>query len=96
MPNVRVKLDLAGIRDLKRDPGVAAEIERRGNMILAAARSTAPVGATGDYRDGLRLEMDEHAVSGAVAHIYSTVDYAFAVEAKTGNLARSLDAAGGA
>lgn len=95
MASVRVVLNLAGIRELKRAPGVAADIARRADRVLASAKASAPV-KTGAYRDGLRVEMDEHPIVGTVAHIGSTARHAPLVEASTGNLARSLDAAGGA
>jgi len=91
----KVVLDLAGIRELKRDPGVASFMKSKGERILAAAQTSAPVD-TGDYKAGLKLEVDMHTVSGAVVHIIGTDPKSALVESRTGNLARSLNAAGGA
>lgn len=95
MPRSRIEIVLAGVRELKRDPGVAAFVAERAARVLAAAKASAPV-ESGAYRDSLHVVMDVHPVSGAVAHIGSDLDYAAGVEAGTGNLSRALDAAGGA
>lgn len=62
----------------------------RAERVLAAAQSTAPV-ATGEYRSSLKIVADLHPSRRAL-HITSDAPHAMAVEAKTGNLARALDA----
>ena len=64
----------------------------RAQRSLEAARAAAPV-ASGAYRASLHLEQDT--TDRAVTRVVSDVDYAMVVEARTGNLARALDAAGG-
>lgn len=64
----------------------------RAERALSAARSGAPVDS-GTYRASLRLE--QATTDRAVARVVADVDYAMVVEARTGNLARALDAAGG-
>lgn len=94
MASVRVVLNLAGIRELKRSPGVTSLIESKGRAVLEAARAGAPV-VSGEYQQSLKLVMDTHPISGSVAHVITTSDHGFIVEANTGNLSRALDAAGG-
>lgn len=88
---VRVEMIPAGVAELLRSPGVAAELHRCNEPVLDTARATAPV-RTGAYRDGLQIEdvIEETAVS----RVGSTVPYSIYVQAETGNLARALDAAG--
>jgi Bacteriophage HK97-gp10, putative tail-component len=95
MARTKIKVLLPGIRELKRDPGVAAFVAERAERVAAAARAGAPV-ESGTYRDSISVTSDVHPVSGAVSHIGAHVDYAMTVEANTGNLTRALDAAGGA
>ena len=64
----------------------------RAERALSAARSAAPVDS-GAYRASLRLE--QATTDRAVTRVVADVDYAMVVEARTGNLARALDAAGG-
>ena len=93
MPRAKVVLDHGGMRELLNDSGVRAELERRAERVAAAARSSAPV-ETGAYRDGITVYDDT--TDRAVVRVGSTARHAPLVEAKTGNLARALDAAGGA
>lgn len=89
----RVKLVSQGMRELLNAPGVTRDLERRGRSILAAATATAPVD-TGAYRDGLTM-WTAH-TDRTVVRIGSSARHSPLVEAMTGNLARALDAAGGA
>lgn len=92
MAKAEVKLISAGMRALLNSSGVRADMMRRAERVASAARSSAPV-ATGAYRNSIRAvsATTDRAVGRAVA----SVPYALVVEARTGNLARSLDAAGG-
>lgn len=92
MARTKVKLNHAGMRDLLRDPGVRAELTRRAELVLQEATANAPVD-TGAYRDGLQIIQDT--TDRAVVRIAGTAPHSHLVEAKTGNLARALDAAGG-
>lgn len=90
----QVRLNRRGMAELLKSAGVKDELHRRAERAAAAARASAPVG-TGAYRDSITVEDRVHP-SRAVSRVVADVPYALAVEAKTGNLARSLDAAGGA
>ena len=65
---------------------------QRAQRIASAMKAAAPV-ASGDYRDGIAVQRDEHP-SRPSFHIGSSVDYAGVVEADTGNAIRALDSAG--
>lgn len=96
MARVRVDLNRSGIRDLLSAPGVRAELDRRAQAVAAAARASAPV-RTGAYRGSIRVEVGVSPVDGrARAVVRADVAHATAVEARTGNLARALNSAGGA
>lgn len=64
----------------------------RAARALAAAKSSAPVDS-GAYRASLHLE--QATTDRAVTRVVADVDYALVIEARTGNLSRALDAAGG-
>lgn len=70
--------------------GVEALLEEAAQRALDAAQGSAPV-ATGAYRASLHIETDH--TDRMVKRVVADVDYAMAVEANTGNLARALDAA---
>lgn len=72
--------------------GVRADMEARGDRVAAAARSSAPVGETGNYRDG--IEAETQITDRVTVKVGSDVDYADTVESATGNMSRALDAAG--
>jgi hypothetical protein len=64
-------------------------LEEMAEPLLDQAKSTAPV-LSGDYRDGLHLEVDK--VHGEwQVRIAGSTGHDVAVEARTGNLARALD-----
>lgn len=90
----RIKLNRGGIRDVLGSDGVRAEVTRRAERVAAAARSAAPV-ASGEYRGSIRVEQATTGGYRAVARVVAGAPHAGVVEANTGNLARSLDAAGG-
>lgn len=89
----KVKLRSAGMRALLNDPGVRDELRRRAERVADAARSSAPV-ESGEYRDSITVW--DATTDRAVVRVGTTADHGLVVEAKTGNLARALDAAGGA
>lgn len=93
MGRAEVKLDSRGVRALLNDPGVRAEVGKHADRVLAAAKSSAPV-ESGRYKESI------HRVSvttdRAVERVVADAPHAHLVEARTGNLARALNAAGGA
>ena len=92
MASAKVRLDHHGMAKLLLDDGVREDLTRRMENVAAQARATAPV-VTGDYRD--KIDVFQDTTDRVAVRVGSTSDHAFIVEAKTGNLARALDAAGG-
>lgn len=87
-----LKLNSRGLRDVF-EQWARTDGERRMQQVLAKAEASAPVD-TGAYRDSLHIE---HVTTDrAVVRVVAGTDHAWIVEARTGNLARALDAAGGA
>ena len=93
MARTKVKLNHAGMKALLNAPGVRDELTNRMGRVLAKAEADAPV-ETGAYRASLHIE--QATTDRAAVRVVADVDYALGVESKTGNLARALDAAGGA
>jgi hypothetical protein len=93
MPRVRVQLNSAGMAALLRDPGVQEDLEQRADAVLSVAQGLAPRDS-GDYEDSLHTEVVT--TDRVTVRVVAGTDHALLVEAATGNLARSLDAAGGA
>ncbi len=85
----RIVPNLKGIAELSQDPAVLDDLERRMQRVEQEAKSSAPV-ATGAYQASIHTERDADGV-----RVVADVPYALFVEADTGNLSRSLDAAGG-
>ena len=94
MTNARIELNHTGIREILKSPEVAAELHRRAERAAAAARASAPV-ASGEYLAGIEV-VDEVHKDRVVSRVYANAPYSMTVEANTGNMARALDAAGGA
>lgn len=92
MARTKVKLLTRGMRALLNDGGVRDELTRRMGPVLATAQSNAPVD-TGEYKASLRII--QATTDRAVVRVGSVDDKAMSVEARTGNLARALDSAGG-
>lgn len=91
MSKATVRLHSPGVRELLNDGGLGEHLESLGRRVEAAAKANAPV-QTGQYRESISVWLDH--TDRVVCRIGAGVDYAVAVEAKTGNLSRSLDAAG--
>jgi hypothetical protein len=92
MGAAKISLNHAGMDELLKSAEVRDALTQRAEKVLSAAKSAAPVD-TGAYRDGLHIE--QATTDRAVVRVSGGTDHDWAVEAKTGNLARSLDAAGG-
>jgi len=90
----KVTLNHSELTRILKSDKVAAELHRRAERVATAARASAPV-ATGKYAASIEV-VDEKHPTRVVSRVYARVPYAMVVEASTGNLARSLDAAGGA
>lgn len=92
--NVDVKLNLPGIRDVLKAPGVQAMLAERGERVRRA--TAANVGGNAydraQYRAGLSSQVQVHRVE-AVARIGTTYKGGKRIEAKHGTLARSIGAA---
>lgn len=88
----RITLNHAGMRQLLNGADMARDMLRRAQRVASVARAGAPVD-TGEYRDSIRAEVVH--TDRAVGRVVSDTDHTLVVEAKTRNLGRSLDAAGG-
>ena len=88
---VKVKLNSAGVNDVfaqwARNDGAT-----RAERVAAQQRATAPV-ESGELRDSIEVQRHEHPTRPAF-HIGPTAAHGLAVEARTGFVSRSLDAAG--
>lgn len=89
----KTKLDSAGVAKVLKSAAVRALLTQKAERVLAKAKADAPVD-TGDYRDGLHIE--QATTDRAVVRVTGGSDHDWIVERKTGNLARAIDAAGGA
>lgn len=87
--SIKVDLNSRGMAELLKSDDVRAELTKRAEAVLSAAKAAAPV-ASGAYRDSLAVVQDT--TDRAVVRVASDVAHAFVVEANTGCLARSLDA----
>lgn len=90
MARSSVKLNSAGMEELLKSSDVESFLEGRGEAVLNAAQSAAPV-ASGEYRDSLRVWTEDHPTR-VVVRVGSDAPHAWVVEANTGTLARALDA----
>lgn len=86
---IRVVMQGRGIAEILKDDGVRAELTRKAEAVLSAARASAPV-ASGEYAGSLHIKQDT--TDRAAVRVGSDVPHALVVEANTGNLARALDA----
>jgi hypothetical protein len=85
---VAVKFNDAYFDELSRSAGVAGLVDEATERIAGTARSTAPVGETGDYRDGIVTAGKYQ--RRYVGLVIATDPKSMIVESKTGNLARAL------
>lgn len=76
-----------GMRDLLNDPGVRGMLTSLAGPVLARAQAGAPV-ESGEYRASLRII--QATTDRAVVRVGSDDDKALVIEARTGNLARSV------
>ncbi len=83
-----MKLNSAGMDELLKSAGVEALVEGIAQEKAARAKASAPVDS-GDYRDSIEVWTEVHPTR-VVAHYGSTAPHAAVVEARTGNIARSL------
>lgn len=85
---VRVKVNTRGVGALLRSDELRSDLTRRMARVLNAA--------TNNAAKGEEYVLEQHTTDRAVVRVGSTSEGAFFMESKTGNLARSLDRAGGA
>ena len=72
-------------------PGVVDLVDRAAEAVQRRAIAKAPVGATGDYREGIELQ-DADTAHRHVRRVVATAEHSMGVESRTGNLARALRA----
>ena len=94
MAKVKITLNHRGMAEILTCPGVTADVTARANRVLATAKASAPVD-TGAYRDNLHVEVDQTSGPRVRARVMGGTDHDWIVEARTGNLRRALEAAGG-
>ena len=94
MARVQVQLNHSGMASLLKDPGVQADLMARMENVLAAAKASAPF-VTGAHRDSGHIEAHEGPTRVSARVVFDS-DHSLEVEARTGHIGRSLDAAGGA
>lgn len=92
MARAKIRLIHPGMKALLNDPGVRDDLTERAERVADSARSSAPV-ATGEYRDSIHVL--QGTTDRAAVRVGTTAPHGLVVEARTGNLARALDAAGG-
>lgn len=78
--------------DLLRSAPVRSLVDEATERVAEQARSTAPVGETQDYKNGIKTssKLQER----YVGLVQATDDKSMIVEARTGNLARAVRGAG--
>lgn len=82
------EMDLDGLDAALSSSGVRAELERLASAAASRARASAPV-QSGAYQANIGSEVDDSGPR-PKGIVYATAPHAFAVEAATGNLARSV------
>jgi len=92
--SVRIEINREGIRDLLNSDEVRADLTSRMERVESAAIASAPIGATGEHRDSIHIE--QATTDRAAVRVVADSDHSLGVEARTGHMARALDAAGGA
>lgn len=93
MAKPKIKLNSREVGKLLKSADVSRGMEPIANAVRDRAKATAPV-RTGRYRDSIHVETET--TDRVKKRIGSDVPYGMVVEARTGNLTRALDAAGGA
>lgn len=83
----KIRLSSAGMRELLRSSGIRAALRGPAEAVAARARASAPV-ETGEYKASIRVE--SATTDRVVERVVADAPHALVVEAKTGNLARSL------
>lgn len=90
--DVVVKLNMSGIREVLKSPGVQAMLAGRADRVYRAAEGGVSGHEAKRYRSGLSREVQIHRVE-AVARIGTTYEGGKRVEARQGVLARAIGAA---
>ena len=96
MARDRFEWNMAELIDLSNEV-LEADCIPLAEKVATAARESAPVGETGDYRDGIHVQTDRRTAENDWAHAYVVADapHSGFVEARTGNLARALNSVEG-
>lgn len=87
MADIKLRLISSGMRALLNDSAVRAHLTRLAGPVLARAQAGAPI-ETGRYRSSLRIM--QATTDRAVVRVGSDDPDAMIIEARTGNLARSI------
>lgn len=92
MARAQVKLNSPGMSSLLKDAGVRKDLTARMERAEAVAVATAPF-KTGAYKASIHLVQDT--TDRAVVRLVASAPHSHLVQARTGHLAKALDAAGG-
>lgn len=76
------------IPELGKSPAVTAEVKSITDKVAARARASAEVDS-GDYRDGIKSEIDQTAYR-VFGRVVGTDEKTMIIESRTGNLSRAL------
>lgn len=92
----RFEWNMAGLIDLSNEV-LEADCIPLAEKVADAARASAPVGETGDYKGSIHVESDKRTSEGDWAHarVVADSDHAGIVNARTGNLTRALNGVSG-
>lgn len=90
---VNVRLNSPGVAKVLNDNGVRGFLQSLARRVEQVAKANAPVD-TGAYRDSIHIE--NATTDRAVVRVVADDEKAMLVESRTGNLARAVDAIGGA
>ena len=88
----RFEWNMAGLIELSNEV-LEADCIPLAEKVAAAARESAPVGETGDYKESIHVTSDKRTGETDWAHAYVVADapHAGYVEARTGSLSRALN-----
>ncbi|CAD5999250.1 HK97 gp10 family phage protein [Agreia sp. COWG] len=84
-----MKFNASYFDQLGRSSGVRALVTQKAESVAARARAAAPVD-TGEYRDGIHVEVSTSAHR-VVATVVASSEHSMIVESQTGNLRRALN-----
>lgn len=92
MARVKIKMNSSGMASLLNSAEVRRDLTARMERVEASAQMNAPF-ESGDYSRSIHIVQDT--TDRVAVRLVTDVDYGLVIEARTGNLSKALDAAGG-